>query len=359
MIYRGRELDVVALWSEYVDLPQVGDPLPTFLPKVKCPNPAHDTYKHHFQINAKKPFVHCFARCGVSGSYEHALCVILGIYDKHGVDDRDIAKGAENVKQAHREARRIVLRHTRTALGRTFSAYEGTGKRKSVAADSAVAQEERLLAGGSFQFLPKAARRYLDIRGIDSNSRSKWQLGWDDESDRLVIPAFDHRGTFRFLIKRSITSQGSLKYLYTPGAIKTSILFGACHMNRERLQSFGMVLVEGSLDTIRMHQLGQDTTGGILGTGLSAKQVRLIYLLNPRRLYLFFDKDSAGVDNIRDAKTKITKLPLYVVRYPKAKNDPAEVTREEVNRQIERAVPIDEFFRKARRRSKLTRKVFA
>lgn len=365
MQYKGRELDVLGLWSEFVDLPSnLGDPLPMFLPKVKCPNPEHDTHKHHFQINTRKPFVHCFARCGISGSFEHALSIVLGFYAKHGATAKDVdlardwhprapaetQRAYEKVAKAHREARRYMLKgHTRTALKADVSAYAGLGTRKTFGADDPVAKDERALHGGQFQYLPREVRNYLDTRGIDATSRGKWELGWDEEEERLVIPAYDARGSFRFLIKRSITSGGSLKYLYTPGAIKTSILFGACYADHERIQSDGLVLVEGSLDTIRMHQLDQRHTEGILGSGLSAKQVRLIYKQNPRRVYLFFDKDSAGVENIEDAKKKLTKLPLYVVRFPKHRNDPAEMTREEVERQLSRALPISVFYRRARR----------
>lgn len=346
MIYQGRELDVLSLWGEHIDLPNnIGDPLPTFLPKVQCPNPAHDTHKHHFQVNTRKPMVHCFANCGISGTYEHAIATILDLRDTKGrLDDK--------------AARRVILKHTRTSLGKVASAYSGRGVRKSVDPDSAVATDERALAGGSFQFLPKEVRAYLDLRGIDASSRGKWQLGWCEESERLVIPAYDDRGVFRFLIKRKLTGGGNFKYLYTDGAIKTSILFGANFMDREMLRTFGMSLVEGSLDVIRVDQLGFPTAGGILGTGLSRTQVRLIDKLGPRRVYLFFDKDGAGADNIADAKLKITKRPLFVVRFPKHRGDPAEMTREEVARAFDRALPIHEFYRKARS-SKLTRRVFA
>lgn len=346
MIYQGRDLDVLSLWSEYVDLPGgIGTPLPTYLPKVVCPNPAHDTHKRHFQVNTRKPMVHCFARCGVQGSYEHAIAIILGLTTKKGEPDV-------------RAARRLILRHTRTALGRTPSAFEGNGTRKTVGPEDPVAKDARALEGGTFQYLPREARHYLDSRGIDPNSRGKWQLGWSEDEERLVIPAFDERGNFRFLIKRSLRKSGSLKYLYTDGAIKTSILFGACYIDSDRIRSHGLVLCEGSLDVIRLHQVGVTNAVAILGSGLSKRQVRLIDTIKPRRVYLFFDKDSAGIDNIADAKLKLTKLPLFVCRFPKHRSDPAEMDGKEVERALRRALPISAFYRKARN-DKLTRKAFA
>jgi hypothetical protein len=108
VIYRGRDLDVLSLWSQYVTLPpRIKHPLPTFLDLVECPNPDHHTKKHHFQINAARPLVHCFANCGISGSYEHAISTI------------ERCDG--------REATKAILRHTRVPLGgvKDQAAYEG------------------------------------------------------------------------------------------------------------------------------------------------------------------------------------------------------------------------------------------
>jgi 5S rRNA maturation endonuclease (ribonuclease M5) len=374
MIYNGRDLDVLSLWGELVTLPgNIEQPLPTFLPKVQCPNPDHDTRKSHFQINSRRPTVHCFGACGISGTYEHAISIILGFYEKHKVTLKDIetAKDTkaskeerwlarEKVGKAHRDARRFMLKgHTRAALGKqSFSAYAGRGTRKSFAVDDPVAKDQRSLEGGKYQFLPKEARAYLDSRGIEPHTRGKWQLGWCEDEERLIIPAYDERGAFRFLIKRSLAREGNFKYLYTEGSIKTSILFGACYIDRKRVQSDGLVLVEGGIDTIVFHQHGIDIAGGILGTGISKKQVRIIDKLGPKRIYLFFDKDSAGVDNIKSAKAQLTKYPLFVCRYPKDKDDPAKLTREEALRSIERSLPIHEFYRKTRIASS-TRKAYA
>jgi hypothetical protein len=53
-----------------------------------------------------------------------------------------------------------------------------------------------------------------------------------------------------------------------------------------------------------------------------------------------FDKDIAGVTNIEIASKKLVKYPLMVCRYPKDKSDPAELTKQEAERSIERALPI-------------------
>ena len=328
MIYEGRYIDVLALWGEFVDLPDhIEDPLPTFLPKVACPNPAHDTFKKHFQINTRKPFVHCFAECGISGDYQHAISTITGV--------------------SEREAKRVILRASRIPLAGEIETTGGLGKRKSLSDDSEIEKDRRALEGGRFTFLPKPARHFLDYRGIDGSSRGKWQLGFDEDADRLVIPAYDDRRIFRFLIRQRIDGVSRAKYLYTPGGTKTAILFGACYLDVARVRSIGLILCEGPLDAIRLQQMGFPAVA-ILGTGISSQQVRLIDKLHPKRVYLMFDKDEAGVHNIRVANTRIHKTPLLVCRYPSGKGDPAEMTTPEVERSLDRALTTFEFFRKAR-----------
>jgi len=155
----------------------------------------------------------------------------------------------------------------------------------------------------------------------------------------------DENSRLRFLIKRAISDRQNPKYLYTEGFPKTSLLFGACHFDLGMIKSDGLILVEGSLDVIRLHQHGLRNAGAILGTGISEQQRRIIARLNPPRIYLFFDRDSAGIRNIEIAVPKLRKYPLYVVKYPKGKSDPAVMTNEEAHRQISRAVPALSFMR--------------
>jgi hypothetical protein len=334
VIYRGRFIDVLSLWGEFVDLPFGASAEEDFLDKVVCPNPKHDTTKRHFQVNTKKPLVHCFAKCGISGSYEHAIKTITGCDD--------------------REARRIILKHSRVPLsGEVGRSIGGSGARKTIAADDPVAHDERLLLSGAFSYLPREARDWLDGRGIDSSSRGKWQVGWHAEEERVIIPAFDQRGTFRFLIKRRIDAGYGNKYLYTEGAIKQSILFGAGQIDRESLQSVGLVLVEGSIDVIRLHQLGIPVAAGILGTGVSLAQARIVANLarqeGVKKVYLMFDKDGAGVANVMSAAEKIRGLPLFVCPLPRDKDDPGELTGKEAWRSIDRAMALGTFKAKVRR----------
>lgn len=311
MIYRNRHIDPVSLWSEYVDFPSNMDAGEKgFLPLVRCPNPEHQTEKRHFQVNADKPLVHCFAHCGISGSYEHALSMIEGC--------------------THRAARRIILKHART--GRV------TIKKKKAAVKSL--DPDKLVYE---RFLPQAALEYLTGRGFTYTGLSRWELGWNPDSLRIVIPACDSKGRVKFLIERASKPRQEPRYLYSEGADKNRMLFGVDKIDRGMVRSRGIVLVEGSLDTMMCHQHGYVNTVGLLTSLVSEFQAKQIASLRPKRIYTFFDADVAGIEATISTYRRLPRLPISVCRFPKGKTDPAEMTKEEMDRALTRAIPFAEF----------------
>lgn len=335
MRYHGRSIDPIRLWDRYVELPAHVDEREMFLPKVVCPNPDHDTFKRHFQINVRDGLVHCFAYCGISGSYEHAICVIEGLYAKYKVEEAgDKGEQKRRADRARREARKLIFREVTTKRQRIPEPL--VSSRRGHRADEIVHDDSVLEYS---QYLPQSAQEFLGKRGVDESSVSKWRLGWDATEARLVIPAYDERDVLRFLIKRAVRPKDQPKYLYTEGYPKNSLLFGACAIPPGMIKSDGLILVEGSLDTILNHQNGLENTAAILGTGISISQAEIISRMRPKRIYLMFDKDIAGITNIEIACKRLRRYPLYVVRLPKGKLDPGELTAKEANRSIERAIP--------------------
>jgi DNA primase len=343
--YRGRQIDVVRLWERYVEFPpnfKADDD--AFLPLVVCPNPNHDTLKRHFQINQQDGLVHCFARCGISGTFEHAIALLEGLYDKFNVSEagNERERNARTAR-ARRQARKIILGNSKGVSSSDeiifrVKARSASGSTKSVA--PLLIDYER--------HLPPVAIEYLKERKISSGSVAKWELGWLPDEKRIVIPVLDENQHLRLIIKRAVFARQSPKYLYFPektesGWGKTDLLFGAGQIDLEMVKFHGLVLVEGSIDAIRFHQHGLSNTVAILGTGISEAQRRIIARIKPKKVFLFFDKDAAGIHNIEIAAKALRKYPLFVCRYPKEKSDPAELTKREAYRQIDRSIPVFRF----------------
>ncbi len=312
MNYQGRTVDAVSLWSQYVDFPSSFDPGETgFAPLVVCPNPEHGTTKRHYQINLDKPLVHCFAGCGISGTYEHAIAMIEGC--------------------TQRQARKVILKHSRVGH---------TGPRKKVhvaekTVDPAKLEYER--------YLPQVAMDYLKSRGILYASISHWELGWNPDSLRIVIPAKDARGRVKFLIERAVKPRVEPRYLYSQGAAKERMLWGVDKIDRGMIRSSGIVLVEGSLDAMRLHQHGIVNVVAILSSKTSEFQAREIASLRPARIYTMFDADVAGINAVISTYERLRNHPIFICRFPKPKTDPAQLTKEEAVRSISRAIAFGMF----------------
>jgi DNA primase len=328
MIWNGRELAFRQLWEELgVSIPESDSG--TFSSLLYCPHPEHaNSRTPAFQANLVKPFCNCFgADCfgssGKPGTIEYAVQAIRGCDEK--------------------EARRFIMRFTRVALGGRQIVSDGLRRRKSVESLTELRNDLERFQRGDYTYLPKQARAYLEQRGVDQQMRGSWQVGFDEEAERLVIPAFDERGNLRFLIRRAIDGRQP-KYLYSPGSVKSDVLFGLLHLPKTQRM---LVLVEGSLDVIHLG-LGGIHAVGTLGSGLSEKQVKLVRERDPERVYLFFDRDAAGVQNVLDASEKLDRLPVFVCRYS-AGDDPAELTAAQARRSIERAIPRHEFLKIVRR----------
>ena len=314
--YQGRVIDPISLWSNYVEFPANMDESGPFLPLVQCPNPEHDTMKRHFQINVHEPLVHCFAHCGISGTYEHAIQLIEGCN-----------RG---------QARKTILRFTRIV-----NSVGGRNTRKTApdGAVSAAAVPDLAV----YSYIPQAGLEYLAERGISAASVARWQLGWNSETLRITIPAYDHHSRLRFVIERAIKPSQVPRYLYPEGADKKSLLFGSCNLDRDRVRSWGLIVVEGSLDAIRVDQHKIGPVVAILGAKISKRQAEILASLRPKQVFSMFDRDAAGVGATFSLRQAIRSCPMFVCRYPKGISDPAELSRKEAEKVIQKAIPFSYF----------------
>jgi DNA primase len=297
-----------------------------FLTKVVCPNPSHDTNKKHFQVNVNEALVHCFAGCGISGTYENAIMLIEGC-------DRATA-------------RKRILKHSKVLRsGDSISGNVRKG-RAGAKGDSISTETVRPIPSPEeFSYLPPIATEYLERRKISGASIAKWELGWNPETKRITIPVRDSERRLKFYIERAVLESQFPKYLYPENARKSEVLYGACHFDPGMVRSFGVVVVEGSLDAILFDQNGVSTVGAILGSTLSKRQAEIIIRERPARVFTCFDRDTAGVGATFSVRKRITRTPIFVCRYPKHINDPGEIrTREEADRIIKRAIPYSTFY---------------
>lgn len=142
-------------------------------------------------------------------------------------------------------------------------------------------------------FLTSKGYSQKDI--IDSNIAYKNRLGQviDRFSNRIIFPIIDIRGNVIGFGGRSLDGNNP-KYLNTSDTVvfkKSDNIFAINFAKNSSLKN--LILTEGYMDTISLHQIGFTNTIASLGTALTHGQVKLM-LRYTDEVILCFDSDQAG-----------------------------------------------------------------
>lgn len=144
---------------------------------------------------------------------------------------------------------------------------------------------------------------YMAARGFSQETLLSWQIGYDWISDRVAIPVRDADGQLVGFKGRAWRQGHEPKYLVLGDAPnkspryrfqtyrKSEVVFGLdrCEPYPER-----MIVVEGELNVLAMHQHGYQNVVAVAGAEFSDKQARLIIDRADGEVVVFFDAGDAG-----------------------------------------------------------------
>lgn len=119
---------------------------------------------------------------------------------------------------------------------------------------------------------------------------------YDFYRERIMFPIHDHSGQIKGYSSRSIREDQIPKYLNSVDSLifhKASILFGMHFAKSHIRQLDQIIIVEGNMDVIMMHQFGLKQTVGTMGVALSDASLKLISNMT-KNVYLGMDSDPAG-----------------------------------------------------------------
>lgn len=201
----------------------------------------------------------------------------------------------------------------------------------------------------------KVIHKYFLDRGFTKETARKFMIGWDNKRKRITIPVFWEDGALCGIIGRAVLEMkidgkpnpefykvykkselNDVKYYIYDKFPVGDILYPLPHF---KLIDDTVILVEGALDAIWLHQLGFPNTLATLGSKLSfnkreqrSKQVDILHNLGVRKVILLRDLDTAGIKGA-EHDYKILKQEGFLVyksEYPEGKSDPQELTYKEL-----------------------------
>lgn len=185
----------------------------------------------------------------------------------------------------------------------------------------------------------RSDRYWVSDRGLTTTTCEHFALGFDESTQRAIIPYRDRGGVCRYLIQRVAGPTTGLRYLYPKGFPLRSALYNL-HAIDEREE---VVVVEGSIDAMKVWQAGITNVIALLGSGVFEEQLAQLRML---RIVAFLDRDAAGAAAVRRL-CKHHKRVFRVARYPVSSSakDPDGLMPEEIQRAVERAIPSTQWAR--------------
>lgn len=162
---------------------------------------------------------------------------------------------------------------------------------------------------------------YMLDRGFSPEILNKFQIGWDKISERIVIPIRNEEGGLIGFKARSIDELprykvlGGPEYGFEPYETK-QVLFALDKYEPNSKKE--IILCEGELNTIALHQHGYTNAVGISGKFLSDEQAELVIKYGNSCILIFDEIDDA----VAASKKIRTKIPTKIV--PQHDKDPAD-----------------------------------
>lgn len=310
--------DIVDVVSEYVSLTKRSGSNRFGL----CP--FHSEKTPSFSVSPDRQIYHCFG-CGKGGgvinfimeienlSFPEAVAFLakrVGMQMPEEADDRD-AKRRRRLLDLNRDAAKFFYSCLSKPEGRPALDY--MAKRQIL---PATAKRFGLgYAPDTWDSLIKAmsALGYSEYEMFDAGLVRKGKNGghYDTFRNRLMFPVIDVRGDFIGFSGR-ILGDGEPKYMNTPETMVFSKSRNLFALNLAKKSKSGhIILAEGNVDVVMMHQAGFDGAVASLGTSLTPEQARLIsHYVN--EVIIAYDNDGAGKKAAQRAIGLLEKLDLKV-----------------------------------------------
>lgn len=282
--------------------------------------PFHTENTPSFTVSQQKQFYHCFG-CGKNGSAIGFMMEYEGLDFIDAVKDLAQLAGMQVPTSGHQSGHkpktnlyavtekttRIFQQQLKTAP--TVIEYlknRGiTGETcKTFQLGYALDQWDALL-----KRFDSSEHELLQRTGL--STQNEQHKTYDKFRNRLMFPIHDKRGRVIAFGGRAVEAEQKPKYLNSPETDlfhKSNELYGL-HLARKHSSENFVLVVEGYMDVVALHQNGVKNVVATLGTATTPQHISGLFKVWDRIVFCF-DGDAAGVQAAEKALN--TALPLYL-----------------------------------------------
>tara|TARA_Y100001949_G_scaffold85285_1_gene72035 strand:- start:1198 stop:2082 length:885 start_codon:yes stop_codon:yes gene_type:complete len=166
-------------------------------------------------------------------------------------------------------------------------------------------------------------------RGFELDTLKYFEIGFSDKKQRIVIPVRDGSYKIVGMIGRATREGQEPRYLYTTGFKRAKVLFNLCNAK----QYDSVIVTEGSLDAMKVHQAGFPNTVATLGSKIS--EMQFLYLRKCfNEIIIFSDNDVAGEAMKCSIMVSCRGWKIRQVDYPDGRSDPGDMTVDEISQAV-------------------------
>ena len=286
--------------------------------------PFHSEKTPSFSVNRDKQIYHCFG-CGKGGgvisfimeienlSYPEAIAFLARRAGMQMPEETDSAESRKRARMfaLNRDAARFFYAQLSEPAGEAARAYI----RQRGISGAMVKNFGLGAAPDSWEALRRAMREkgYTDQELFDAGLVKRGKSGgfYDAFRNRLMFPVIDVQGRVIGFSGRILGGEGA-KYINSPDTLvydKGRNLF-ALNLAKKSKSGY-IILSEGNIDVVSLHQAGFDSAVASLGTALTNEQARLISRYT-NEVIIAYDSDGAGLKASQKAIGIFEKLDVKV-----------------------------------------------
>ncbi len=291
-------VDIVEVVGQRVPLRQAGREY-----TARCP--FHEERTPSFTVSPAKQFYHCFG-CGAHGNAIGFLMAHDGLSFPEAVEELAARAGLEVPREAGagadpRQEALLTLLQRAARLYRRWLGEEARAqdylRRRGIAPETAEAFALGYAPRAWTRLLEALGRGPRELRLLGEAGLAVSREGgrrYDRFRDRLLFPIRDRRGRVLGFGGRALGEEQP-KYLNSPESPvfhKGRLLYGLYEaLQAGRLER--LLVVEGYMDVVSLHQHGLPWAVATLGTAVTREQVEALFRTAPRLVFCF-DGDAAG-----------------------------------------------------------------